>query len=233
MNEITQTDKQLEEQLKRFNEVMDEHYDFSSDKEMAQYFGSENASSAVVTNWRKRGVPDRVAIQIQLDYGINANWLLRGIRPRSFAPAPANNDLFVIEKYDVEASMGHGRAAPQQHAAIEQFQVDKQWLQKNIGSCTSLSNLRIITGIGDSMEGLFSDGDPIIIDLGIRRIDVDGVYFFRVGDDYFIKRLMRVPGKNIIRATSVNPGYDPFEITGDMDFEIGGKVIKVWQGKSL
>lgn len=97
---------------------------------------------------------------------------------------------------------------------------------------TSIDNLCIVTGFGDSMPDTFNSGDPVLVDRGVTQCDHDGVYFFRVGDEGFIKRLQRIPGIGI-RVLSQNKEYEPWTITETMDFEVFGKVIKVWKGQNF
>lgn len=55
-------------------------------------------------------------------------------------------------------------------------------------------------------------------------------YVFRIGSHVWIKQLQRIPGANGVtyRAKSANPDYDAFSVTPDMDFEVLGKVVRVW-----
>ena len=48
----------------------------------------------------------------------------------------------------------------------------------------------------------------------------------------FIKRLQRVPGEGY-RVLSDNPKYETWTIKQGMDFEIFGKVIKVWKSEDF
>lgn len=96
-------------------------------------------------------------------------------------------------------------------------------------------NLCIVNGFGDSMFDIYIPGDPLLVDKGVTSCDFDGVYFFRVGDEGYIKQLQRIPTEDgmIVRAKSLNPTYDPFDITGKMDFEVFGKVLTVWRSEQV
>lgn len=86
------------------------------------------------------------------------------------------------------------------------------------------------------MKPLFNPGDPLLIDTGRTRADVDGIYFFRVGEEGFIKRLQRIPTASngmILRAKSENSKYDSFDIVKGMDFEVFGWVVKAWRGEDF
>lgn len=90
-------------------------------------------------------------------------------------------------------------------------------------------HLRIVTGFGDSMKGMFNSGDPLLVDSGVTSVKYDGAYFFRVNDEGFIKRLQHVHGNGIIVISS-NKEYRDWTITDDMEFEVFGRVLKVWNG---
>lgn len=144
----------------------------------------------------------------------------------------ASQDHFVIPQYGAGGSMGHGLLLPEQPGVIERWTVSHEWLDKNARGYTAARNLCIVTGFGPSMRPMFNPGDPLLVDRGITSVPADGIYFFRIGDEGFIKQLQKIPtAKGVVyRAKSANPDYDPFEITADMDFEVLGKVIRVWCG---
>lgn len=143
-----------------------------------------------------------------------------------------DNDIVVIDKFDTGGKMGMGLALRDQPGLIEQIRVTKEWLHKNISAHTSDQNLCVVTGFGDSMKPTYNPGDPLIVDLGVKEVTFDAVFFFRVGDEGFIKRLQRIPGQGLT-AKSDNPLYDSWVIKDDMDFEIFGRVLKAWESKNF
>lgn len=134
---------------------------------------------------------------------------------------------FVIQQFDAGGAMGHGVTLPEQPGVIHSWRVSPEWVQKNVRGYTSLANLCIVTGFGDSMRPLYNPGDPLLVDRGVRRVEMDSVFFFRLGDEGFIKRLQRIPGEGLV-AISDNPRYREWTIRDDMDFELFGRVLKVW-----
>ena len=144
------------------------------------------------------------------------------------------NDV-VIRQFDTGGSMGKGIVLTDQPGVIKEWRVSEQWAQQNVHRITSIKNLAIVTGFGPSMQPLFNPGDPLLVDQGVIRADVDGVYFFRVGDEGFVKQLQRIPtaGGLVMRAKSYNPLYDSFDITEGMDFEVFARVVKVWKGEEF
>lgn len=144
---------------------------------------------------------------------------------------PVDN-IVAINHYATGGSMGTGLVLKDQPGIIQSMKVSREWVDKNVPYFTRLENLAIVTGFGDSMLGMFNPGDPLLVDRGITKADVDGVYFFRVGDEGFIKRLQRIPGEGIV-VISENSKYRDWTIKPDMDFEVMAKVLRAWNGQHL
>jgi phage repressor protein C with HTH and peptisase S24 domain len=128
--------------------------------------------------------------------------------------------------------MGKGLVLRGESGQITGWRVTPEWLNKNVPSNTGNNNLAIVTGFGDSMRGMFNSGDPLLVDSGVKSLDYDGVYFFRIGDEGFIKTLQRIPGEGV-RVISENKKYETWTITSDMDFEVFGRVLKVWKSEEF
>lgn len=95
-------------------------------------------------------------------------------------------------------------------------------------SRTNTNGVSLINAFGDSMTPTIKQGDLLFIDTNIKEFVGDGIYFFKLDGEGFVKRLQRFP-KGKIMAMSDNKNYIPFEISGE-DFataEIVGKFIKV------
>jgi hypothetical protein len=149
------------------------------------------------------------------------------------AHRPAKSDAVEILQYkNVGGSMGSGLILRDQPGEIQSWRVTPEWVQKNVPHNTGIHNLAIVTGFGPSMRPLFNPGDPLLVDRGITKADRDAIYFFRVGDEGFIKHLQRVPGTGLV-AISENKIYRDWTITPDMDFEVFGLVLKVWKGEDF
>jgi phage repressor protein C with HTH and peptisase S24 domain len=141
-------------------------------------------------------------------------------------------DISIPQYKDVGGAMGHGVELRDQPGEFHALHVSPDWIDKNIKNYTAKSNLAVVTGFGDSMKGMFNPGDPLIVDRGVTIVDYDAVYFFRVANEGFIKRLQRVPGRGLI-AISENKAYLDWVILPEMDFEIFARVIKVWKSEDL
>lgn len=144
-------------------------------------------------------------------------------------------DEITIKQFATGGAMGAGLELRDQPGVIQSWSVSPEWLHKNVKTYTAARNLCIVTGFGDSMRPMFNPGDPLIVDTGIHLVEYDAVYFFRVGNEGFIKRLQRIPTASgmIIRAKSENLKYDAWDITADMDLEVFGRVLKVWRSEDF
>lgn len=170
-------------------------------------------------------------------FGVTAKWLSSGDPPKFKEESKPKNevsqettDLVVIPQFDTGGSMGDGLVLRDQPGVIKGWSVNHEWINKNIKNHSGAKNLCIVTGFGDSMKGMFNSGDPLVVDMGIKSVDYDAVYFFRVGDEGFIKRLQRIPGQGIV-AISENKSYRDWVIESHMDFEVFGRVLKAWNGE--
>lgn len=141
----------------------------------------------------------------------------------------------VINQYDAGGGMGNSRLLlSEQPGVIRKWEVDRKWIDANVPNYTSISNLSIVTGFGPSMRPMFNPGDPLLVDRGIRSVTHDGIYFFRIGDEGYIKIIQRVPSfdgtQMILRVISKNTDYPAFDISPKAaDFEILALVLTVWK----
>lgn len=145
-------------------------------------------------------------------------------------------EAVLISQYNTGGSMGRGLDLRDQPGIIESWRVNPEWLERNVRAHTSSANLCIVTGFGDSMQPMFNPGDPLLVDIGVTSVDFDSVYFFRIENEGYVKRLQRIPTPNglMIRAISENrSAYEPFDITSTMDFQVLGRVLKVWRSQDF
>lgn len=188
----------------------------------------------------QKAMSDGFARRFEESYApqLEAGWLDRGELPASIpyvASVKADEQIkrtFTVPRYDTGGAMGFGVVLRDQPGIIESIEVSPEWLDQNVRNCTSKENLCVVTGFGDSMRPLFNPGDPLIVDRGVRSVDFDAIYFFRVDDEGFIKRLQRVPGKGLL-AISENSAYRDWVIDSAMNFEVFGRVLKVWRSEDF
>ena len=199
-----------------------------------------------------RGLGDTLASKLEGLYAKPEGWFdlpidepAAGV-PASPAPAPheAPTDAaggppdLVIAEYATGGGMDtKGQLLlDDQPGIIRSWRVTQEWLRLNVPNHTGLRNLCIVTGFGPSMRPMFNPGDPLLVDTGVKVVNHEGVYFFRVGEEGFIKLIQRVPefdGPGFsLRIISKNPDYPPYDISPrNPHFEVLGKVLTVWRSE--
>lgn len=189
---------------------------------------------------KPRGMRKETARRIELAAGKPTGWLdenhdeLPSRNHSGFTPPAQNQTAFVtISRYDTGGRMGVvGVELRDQPGVIDSWRVSREWLEKNVRGFSRADSLCLVTGFGDSMRPMFNPGDPLILDSSVNSVDFDAIYFFRVGNEGFIKRLQRVPGKGLL-AISENTAYRDWTIDATMDFEVFGRVLKVWRSEDF
>lgn len=172
--------------------------------------------------------------------GIRVEWLQDNDGPM---PATAiaetrpsyRADELQIPQLDVAAGMALAGRSPTDHLDIvNQVRVNLPQLRREV-SFSRPNNLRIITGYGDSMEPTFKDGDPLLIDVGVEEIAIDGVYVLEREGELFIKRVQRHPIDKTLIVSSDNRNYQPYVVSDAerVSFKICGRVLLAWTSKRL
>jgi len=141
----------------------------------------------------------------------------------------ARTDRLTIPRFDVQGSMGLGVQQPIQETIVGAVTVSREWLRTELRQVTSPSNLSVITGYGDSMEGTFNDGSQLIVDRGVVDVRVDAVYVLSLNGELYIKRLQRRPDGSILMISD-NRKYESIVIKNGekAQFSVLGRVVGAW-----
>ncbi|MGE0671960.1 MAG: S24 family peptidase [Methylibium sp.] len=146
--------------------------------------------------------------------------------PRKTTAVEIGHHLFVPH-FDIQAAAGHGafndaeRVKEMRAFAIDFFRRDLR---------ISHNDLALIDVTGPSMEPQIHSGDVVLIDRRDTGVQVEGPHVVRFDGGLMVKLLQRRPG-GLVRVTSINPLFDPFEIelgAEGTDFEVIGRVR--WAG---
>ena len=213
----------------------------------------EMSASGFNRVWKEGAIPTAdYLVKIQEVTGCDLNWLLTGkglpyldkASTESIGAFPVSNtgsgavdtlgnpvdlrEFVFIPRYNVEAAAGHGQAVNDEKPLFC-MAFRRYWIENYVTRQTD--KLSVIAVKGDSMEGILNHGDNILINHAETE-PRDGLYVLRIGNDLFVKRVQRMPGKLLV--TSANPHYAPFEIDlshTDDDIAIVGRVE--WFGRSV
>ena len=213
----------------------------------------EMSASGFNRVWKEGAIPTAdYLVKIQEVTGCDLNWLLTGkglpyldkASTESIGAFPVSNtssgavdtlgnpvdlrEFVFIPRYSVEAAAGHGHNVDEEKPLFC-MAFRRYWIENYVTRQTD--KLSVIAVKGDSMEGILNHGDNILINHAETE-PRDGLYVLRIGNDLFVKRVQRMPGKLLV--TSANPHYAPFEIDlshTDDDIAIVGRVE--WFGRSV
>jgi len=129
-------------------------------------------------------------------------------------------------------SMGTGVDQLIDEVVVGRLTVSPDWVSRTIKPLSNLRNLRFIHGYGDSMEPTFHDGDIMLVDIGIKDPDIDGIYVLEANDRIYIKRVrQRLNGD--YEVTSDNPIVKTVDDLNAAGVKVCGRVVWVWNGKKL
>lgn len=222
--------------------------EFGGAAQVARESGTPKSHFSAMVNGT-RGMGDSLAAKLEELYGKPQGWFdqplptnmgteedQNTVKMLSLPTASTESTDVVIPQFETGGAMGHGLVLQDQPGIIKEWRVSDDWLRLNVPHFTAKRNLTIVTGFGSSMKPMFNPGDPLLVDKGVRTIDHEGVYFFRVGDEGYIKMVQRVPefdgGGFVFRIISKNSDYPPYDISPkNPHFEVLGKVLTVWRSE--
>lgn len=159
--------------------------------------------------------------QIAAAAGVSAVWLGFGIEERP--QQVIEDDTYAyVPLYDARISAGHGSwsagARILTHLAFTRYSLRKKGLDP--------SNLSAVQVDGDSMEGLLSDGDTVMIDHSRNTMEGEAVYVICLDDHLYAKRLQK-QFDGSIRIISENKVYHDMVVPKEHlnDLMIIGRVV--------
>lgn len=139
--------------------------------------------------------------------------------------------MISIAQYDVRAAMGGGQVPAEYREFVRNLVVEKVQLDDMGIKYTDPTNLKIITGWGQSMIGTIEDKSPLIVDIGVTDFVDEGVYVFTWLGHLFIKRVQLLDAEHF-QLVSDNKAFEPQKARmEDMYFQ--AKVLGVWNFKKL
>ena len=142
--------------------------------------------------------------------------------------AVQEDELIYVPLFDLrEQADGAAFNDPGSVLAMRPF--DAQFIRYDLG--IAHDDLAMFGVVGASMEPWLHAKDAVLADLRDRDALTEGVHLIRLDGALLMKKLQRLPGK-ILRVSSYNPAYEPFDIQGhesaDRDFAVLGRVR--WAG---
>jgi len=178
------------------------------------------------------GMPafDSVAL-LAAAQGVSLDWIATG-KGEMFLEGAKKEQVVDVEGvysyvplYDAHCSAGNGCWSDGAQI-LTQLAFTTYSLRKKGLDPSKLSAIRVD---GDSMEGLLSDGDTVMIDHGRNSLEGEAVYVIRLDEHLYAKRLQR-QFDGAVSIISQNKEYQPMTVPKERlrDLEIIGRVV--WAG---
>ena len=209
-------------------------------------------SQSILSQWlNKKKIGDKAARDFEEIYNKPLGWMdnqheIANLLPESGHISELKSDYVVVpssmqavteRSIDVgvmiSASMGEGIEQPDTETIVDHMRLSTRWLRDNI-SFSAPANLAVITGYGDSMTPTFSDGDILLVDRGVDKLNIDAIYVLEFKKELFIKRIQRKPDGTFIMRSD-NQFYEPyhFNVQDLNELNVLGRVLFAWNGRKL
>lgn len=187
---------------------------------------------------RGESLPDAFELEVlATEYATTVAYLLEGEQHekaqnldtvgKSVQAVPVDGFIYV-PLFDINVSAGTG-AFNDVEAVIAMRPFDKNYIRYDLG--IAHNQIAMTSVVGRSMEPWLRPKDTVLTDLKDREALTEGVHIVRLDGALLVKNLQRLPGK-VLRVSSYNQAYEPFDIQGtedrDRDFEVIGRVR--WAG---
>lgn len=138
------------------------------------------------------------------------------------------DELIYVPLFDLR-EQAEGAAFTDADSVLAMRPFDAQFIRYDLG--IAHDDLAMFGVVGTSMEPWLHARDSVLADLRDRDALTEGVHLIRLDGALLMKKLQRLPGK-ILRVSSYNAAYEPFDIQGhesaDRDFAVLGRVR--WAG---
>lgn len=158
-------------------------------------------AKTTVNNWYSGGFSKIVRMKI--------NEQIQKHSKNTMSTYKDNNDIAMVSYYpDINAAGGYG--AINGHSEVQIIPISKNFLNMMFG-LTSYKELDIIRVIGDSMEPYIPNGETIILQRTAQARN-NQIVVARIGDEIYVKRLLKDPMGEWIKLTSENQYYPDIDI---------------------
>lgn len=207
-----------------FIERLAEATGIATQTELADALGVNR--SAITQARRKNAIPSNWLLHLFRTYGLNPDWLERGVGAPFLNPSHGSSDSAngyqQIPK--VKARLSAGGGSFETGSEIEGFfSFQTSWLQTK-GAATHMVMMDVF---GTSMEPEIRDGDTVLIDQSQKDILAGAIYAVGIEDTVMVKRLEKHPQTLVL--VSDNKSYAPIYLKKEdmISIRIIGKVIWV------
>jgi len=174
-----------------------------------------------------------IAKAVEEKFGFSSLWMVSGVGPKRIntqveeglaSYGQVFDGYIQVPRYEVAASAGGGSLV-QSEQIVDHLTFKKDWLHQQLG--LSPNQVAVISVMGDSMEPYLFDGDLIMIDTNIPRIENNAVYVLQVDGDLLVKRIQKkIDGTVIVKSD--NEHYEPEVFRGEAlsQLRVVGRLVR-------
>lgn len=208
----------------RFLERLEEVTGIASQTELADALSVNR--SAITQARRKNAIPSNWLLHLFRSYGLNPDWLEKGMGAPFVNPdqAPSIRSDAYLQIPKVRARLCAGGGSFEVGSEIEGFfSFQASWLQtKGVAA-----HMVMMDVFGTSMEPEIRDGDTVLIDQSQKDILAGAIYAVGIEDTVMVKRLEKHPQTLVL--VSDNKSYAPIYLKKEdmSSIRIIGKIIWV------
>lgn len=187
---------------------------------------------------RGDSLPDAFELEVLArEYNTTPTYLLEGAPHAKAQPigripknvqAVQEDGLVYVPLFDMRVSAGNG-AFNDVESVIAMRPFDANFIRHDLNIYHN--NIAISVVVGASMEPWLHAKDTVLTDLQDTEALTEGIHIVRLDGALLVKKLQRFP-RRVLRVSSYNPAYEPFDIhdneDADRDFSVIGRVR--WAG---
>lgn len=207
-----------------FDQILKRIYEttgIQSQNELAQALHINR--SAITQARRKNAIPEKWLVQLYRLFGLNPDWVEKGVGPTFIKPTADNGREFV-QVPKVKARLCAGGGSFEVGSEIEGYYAFRsQWL----GPKGNADKMVLMDIFGNSMAPELKDGDTVLVDESQKDVLAGALYAVGIEDTIMVKRLEKHPNKLVLRSD--NKDYSPIFLQNEeiATIRIIGKVIWV------
>lgn len=149
-------------------------------------------------------------------------------------PEDEEEDGYVrMELLSPRPSAGRGSIVSETPYVVRHLDVLESWARTTLG-CADPRRVKLLTCVGDSMEGTIRDRDVVFVDLAQNRFTHPGIYVLSVGESLLVKRLDMTVTGDLDVISDNREKYAPQRVhASDIDqVNIAGRVVGWWTLKT-
>lgn len=190
-----------------------------SQSKLAELLGFPSYKIRDIESGKVKMSPD-IARGLEEKFHFSFTWVMSGVGPKrktgqieeaEGAPYRSGEEFVHVPRYEIEASAGGG-CVVQSEQVVDYLAFKQEWLKTHLG--LSAANLAVISVLGDSMEPYLFNGDLIMIDTHVSKIESDAIYVLQVDGALLVKRIQKKMDGTVI-VKSDNEHYEPEVFRGD------------------